>query len=195
MDFTRDYGPRIVGLGLLVTVATLCITMALVQPDTEHAPPHAQILWRIELIAFFIIGLLGLAMTATRPLFGAGLAVGGIFNVIQLGIGITMFRPLVEAGESMDVVFHTVWAFAFYCFFAGKSAVGLSGLVLGGKVWGRASGGLRWLGLATMLLGLVAFFAGMAGMVAGPPMIFWSGLTGTISAFALGLLLLLKPTR
>ncbi len=69
------------------------------------------------------------------PLAWAGIALFGVFNLVQVGLGLFAFGPLLEAGEPLSPVFQAVLGTAFFFFFAAKALIGLAGIVSGASLW------------------------------------------------------------
>lgn len=181
-------------LALLISVATQISYIAISNAGGE---PDRPLIWGAEALAFAVIAFAGLALSAQRPLIGAGLALGGAVNLVQVGLGIFAFGPLGEGGEALAPAFQAVLAFAFFLYFAGKAAFGAAAIASGGDLWRAADGTLRYLGALTILAGIAALALNGAAMVAGmDPLLFPAGAAGTLAALLLALTLLLsKPAE
>ncbi len=182
---------RLVAIALLVCVVTQAMYVGLEASGT----PLAVMLWQTEAVAYLLIGLFGLAIIAARPVLGAGLATGGIVNLIQAGMGLTMFEPLTSAGEPLAPAFAAVLAMAFFLYFAGKAAFGLSAIVLGLVLLRSAPASARVLGGAAALAGLLALAVNLLAMMIGMSLAFAAGATGTVAMAVLALALLLAGGR
>jgi len=184
---------QITALALIVTVATQLLYVA---SGALGVTPDRAIVWGLEVLAFLTVAIFGLALVPARPVAGAGVAMGGVLNVIQAGMGLVMFGPLGDAGEAMAPAFQAVLAGAFLLYFAGKAAFALAGLQLGVELWQSASGGVRFLGLAAVITGgiglvlnLVMTFGGMQVSLGGMGLLYPAGGAGTAATLFLALIL------
>ncbi len=182
---------RAAAIALIVTVATQIIYITLSNLGTE---PNRAVIWSTEVLAFLAISVCGLALLPARPLIGAGLAVGGVLNVIQAGMGLVMFPPLMEAGEALAPVFSAVLAMAFLLFHAGKVAFGVAAIAAGQMLWSGERGMAKIIGVLAGLTGLAAVTLNAAAIVPGTDLMFPAGAAGTAAALFLALgLTVLRP--
>ncbi|KLI62977.1 hypothetical protein [Aurantiacibacter marinus] len=182
---------RAAAIALIITVATQIIYITL---SNTGVTPNRQVIWSTEVLAFLAISVTGLVLLPVRPLIGAGLAVGGVLNVIQAGMGLVMFPPLMEAGDALGPVFSAVLAMAFLLFHAGKVAFGVAAMAIARDLWhtggvARAIGALAGItGLAAALLNAIAI------AMADNDLMFPAGAAGTAAALFLALgLTVLRP--
>lgn len=174
---------RVAALALIVTVATQIIYITL---SNLEITPNRQVIWSTEVLAFLAIAVSGLALLPARPLIGAGLAVGGVLNVIQAGMGLVMFPPLMEAGEALAPVFSAVLTMAFLLFFAAKVSFGVAAIAAARELW-STGGAAKIIGALAGIAGLVAIALNAAAIAVGSDLTFPAGAAGTATALFLAL--------
>lgn len=182
---------RTAALALLVTVITQAFCIA---ASSSGATPNREVIWSLEVLAFVALAITGLALVPARPVAGAGIAAGGIFNTVQAGMGLVMFGPLMEAGDALSPVLSAVLAMAFLLYFAGKIAFGAAALALALPLW-RGSGLAKALGGLAGLSGLIAVILNLLAIYPGSDLTFPAGGAGTVAAFFLALALLRQPDQ
>ena len=193
MTSSANSAARVTALALGATVITQLVYIGVSSAGIE---PNRPVIWGLEALLFSAIALGGLVLLPARPIVGAGLALGGVLNVIQVGIGLVMFGPLIEAGEALTVVTQAVVALAFFLYFTGKFALGVAAISLGVAMWRASSSAAKWLGVAAVLAGLTAFALNGAAMVIGmEPLMFPAGAAGTAAALLLAILLWLASPK
>ena len=163
---------QITAIALLVTVATQVLYITLGSPET---PVNRDVVWGLEVVAFLVVAIFGLALVPARPVAGAAVAIGGVLNVVQAGMGLVMFGPLGEAGEAMAPAMQAVLSMAFLMYFAGKAAFALAALIIGIDLWRAAIGPVRILGLLAGLTGLIGLAINVLAMVTGMQFTFPAG--------------------
>ena len=179
----------IAAVALLVTALTQVLYVGLGVSGT----PFAMALWRIEAVAFLAVAFVGTALVPARPAVGAGLALGGIFNLVQVGMGLVMFAPLSTAGEVQAPAFAAVLSMAFFLYFAGKAAFAIAAMVLGFALWRRANGPARFIGAGAAVFGLLALLANLLAMMSDMRFLWPAGGIGTAATVLLALTLICAP--
>lgn len=199
MTNTLRRASQITALALLITVAT---QLLYVVSEPLNITPDRNVVWGLEVVAFLAVAIFGLALVPASPIAGAGIALGGIFNMIQAGMGLVMFGPLGGAGEALAPAMQAVLAAAFLLYFAGKVAFAISGVLLGLELWREASGATKFLGLAALITGVIALvlsllmtFGGMQTSIAGNELLFPAGGAGTAATLFLALILTASMNR
>ncbi|WP_340588872.1 hypothetical protein [Erythrobacter alti] len=177
---------RIVAAALIVTVATQIIYITV---SNMGGTPNRPVLWSTEVVAFIAMAIGGLALLPSRPVIGAGIAVGGMLNVIQASMGLVMFAPLTEAGEAMAPAFSAVLSMAFALFFAGKVAFGVAAIAAGRALWSGEAGFARIIGALAGLAGLAAVVLNALAIFPGTDLTFPAGGAGTAAALFLAMAL------
>ncbi len=184
---------QIAALALIVTVAT---QLLYVSAGAFGITPNRNVVWGLEVVAFLIVGIFGLALVPARPVAGAAIALGGMLNVIQAGMGLVMFGPLGEGGDALGPVFQAVLAFAFLLYFAAKAAFAIAGVSLGRGLWKSASGPAKILGAAAIVTGAVSLvastimiFGGMQTSIGETGLLFPAGGIGTAATLFLAVIL------
>lgn len=140
------------------------------------------IIWTIEAATFLamtVFALVTLMGSTGMQIAWAAIAAGGLLNVIQVGMGLAMFGPLKDAGEAMAPAFQAVLAGAFFFYFAGKFLFGIAGTVLGWALFKRAAPMWKLVGGLSVITGLAAAAANLAGMAVGMDMVILAGAAGT----------------
>lgn len=177
---------RIAATALIVTVATQIIYIMV---SNLGGTPNRPMIWSTEVLALIAIAISGLALVHARPVLGAGIAVGGVLNVIQAGMGLVMFPPLLEAGEAMTPAFSAVLALAFLLFHAGKVAFGVAAIAIARELWSGADGFAKIVGALAGLSGLVALVLNVAAIVPDMDLTYPAGAAGTAATLFLALAL------
>jgi len=182
---------RIAAIALLVTVATQIIYITV---SEMGGTPNRPVIWSTEVLAFIVIAISGLALLPARPLLGAGIALGGMLNVIQAGVGLAMFPPLLEAGEALAPAFSAVLAAAFLLFHAAKVAFGVAAIAIARELWNAARGPAKIIGALAGLTGLAAVVLNALAIVPDMDLTFPAGAAGTAAALFIALALVaLRP--
>ncbi|WP_338243228.1 hypothetical protein [Aurantiacibacter hainanensis] len=177
---------RVAAIAITATVATQIIYVTLGNLGLE---PNRQLIWSVEVLAFLVLAIAGLALLPARPLIGGALAAGGLLNTIQAGMGLVMFEPLGQAGEALAPVFSAVLAMAFLLYFAGKVAIGIAALAAGAILWRDAQGATRIVGAVCALTGIAAMVANALAIGLDADLTFIAGGAGTAAALFLALAL------
>lgn len=148
-------------------------------------------IWSVETLLFLAIAVLGLVAMLQRTSLApamAGIALGGLVNVLQVGMGLTLFAPLSNAGDAMAPVYESVVAMAFFLFFSGKLLFGFAAFVVGTHL-SRHGGPVRFVGLSAIISGIVALLVNTGGIALGMDWLYPAGATGTIATALLALAL------
>ena len=183
---------RVAATAMIVTVATQIIYITV---SNMGATPDREVIWSIEVLAFLTMCISGLALLPARPVLGAGIAVGGILNVIQAGMGLVMFPPLLEAGEALAPAFSAVLAVAFLLFHAGKVAFGVAAIAVARELWSGGERVAKIIGALAGLGGLAAVALNAAAIFPQTDITYPAGAAGTVAALLLALALTaLRPT-
>ncbi|WP_271078621.1 hypothetical protein [Aurantiacibacter sp. MUD61] len=192
MQSTFTAAARMAAIALLITVITQIIYIAI---SNSGGTPPRDILWGIETVTFAFMAIAGLALLPARPLIGAGIAAGGIFNTIQSGMGLVMFGPLMDGGEALAPVFGAVLSMAFLLYFAAKLAIGFAALAAALCLWG-SKGIAKIVGALTGVAGLAAMALNIAAIFPATDLTFPAGGAGTAAAalLALSLFFVKRPS-
>ncbi len=181
--FTR--AARAAAIMLLITVVTQIIYIVI---SSGGGTPPRDIIWSVETITFAALSVAGLTLLPGRPLIGAGIAAGGIFNTIQAGIGLVMFGPLMDGGEALAPVFGAVLSMAFLLYFAAKIALGVAALAAASALWSTLGAG-KIVGALAGLTGFAAIIINTAAIFPATDLTFPAGGVGTAAAAFLALAL------
>ncbi|MEM9739947.1 MAG: thiamine biosynthesis protein ThiC [Pseudomonadota bacterium] len=192
MDLTQSRTVKSVAGLLLLTAISQPIYTALYlgAPDIDR-----QFLWGLEGLIFVLLAAFsGSALVAAKhyTLGFSAIAFSAVINVVQVGVGLTQFTPFREAAEAnaeLGGVAFSVVAFSFFGYNAAKILLGLAAVVFG---LAKLSEGSKILGIATILVGVVAFVAntlvmmfGLQGFVPSPV----AGSSGVLATLLLAICL------
>lgn len=182
MTTTFHRAAQVAAIALIVTVVTQITYVTLGNLRIE---PNRQVIWSIEVLAFLIISICGLALLPANPLVGGAMATGGVLNTIQAGMGLVMFGPLAGTGA----VFGAVLAMAFLLYFAGKMAFSVAAIVAGLGLRGDENGATRIVGVIAALAGLAAVALNAAAIALEADLTQLAGGAGTLATLMLALAL------
>ncbi len=186
MTTTFHRAAQVAAIALIVTVVTQITYVTLGNLRIE---PNRQVIWSIEVLAFLIISICGLALLPANPLVGGAMATGGVLNTIQAGMGLVMFGPLADAGAVFGPVFGAVLAMAFLLYFAGKMAFSVAAIVAGLGLRGDENGATRIVGVIAALAGLAAVALNAAAIALEADLTQLAGGAGTLATLMLALAL------
>lgn len=185
MNHARN-AAALVALTLIGSIITQLLYVALLsEVGIVEGWPLRSAIWGTEVILFTLMAvaaLVGLARDSRYPAIYAALAVSALANLMQAAIGLGGFLPAGEAGDAGGVVLQTVLGVAFLLYFLAKALIGLAGLGLGLKLWKRGTGGVKFVGGAAILVGLVAAAVNGFALPQGTAYVFPAGATGTAAA-------------
>lgn len=187
MTTTFHRAAQVATIALIVTVVTQIIYVTLGNLGIE---PNRQVIWSLEVLAFLVVSICGLALLPANPFVGGAVATGGILNTIQAGMGLVMFGPLADAGAVFGPVFGAVLAMAFLLYFAGKLAFGIAAIVAGLGLRRDDSGATRIVGVVTTLAGVLAVVLNAAAIALDADLTQLAGGAGTLATLLLALVIM-----
>ncbi len=196
MDNSIRRAAQIVALGLIVSVVTQLLYMALLaEVGIVEGWPLRSTIWTVEVVLFALVAVAGFAAMAgdsAHRIFWSAVALSGVFNAVQGGIGLSMFLPATQAGEEFAPLMGTVLAGAFLFYFLAKALLGLAALLIGTGLFGASGSLAKTVGAAAALSGLAAIGLNVAAMHQGMSLVFQAGAAGTAATLFVAIAILLR---
>ncbi|WP_339689479.1 hypothetical protein [uncultured Parasphingorhabdus sp.] len=179
-----------ISIMLLLTVATqLLYLTTLSGVGIVDGWPLRSTIWTTELLLFTgitIASLVGLARSSDMQWGWAALLVSGLTNMIQSGIGLSMFLPAAKAGAEFSPLMGTLLAGSFLFYNLAKAVLGLVALIFGLSLFRNDKTIGRFIGLVSMVAGVIAIVLNIAAVRLGLGSVPFSGASGSVATLFAG---------